>query len=53
MPTVRSGEQVEAFRDLYSSTFRQLLSYCLRRARSPSDADDAVAETYLVMAETR
>ena len=43
-----NADRVEAFGDLYSATFTQLLGYCRRRSRSAADADDAVAETYIV-----
>lgn len=42
------SDRVDAFRDLYSATFTRVLGYCRRRARSESDVDDAVAETYLI-----
>ncbi len=38
----------EAFRELYESTFTDVLAYARRRAASAGDADDAVAETFLV-----
>ncbi|MFN8114235.1 MAG: RNA polymerase sigma factor [Solirubrobacterales bacterium] len=38
----------EAFRDLYERSFDEVLSYARRRAVSAGDADDAVAETFLV-----
>lgn len=36
------------FRELFDSHFRELLGYALRRAGSPEDAADIVAETMLV-----
>ena len=42
------AERVAAFDDLYDATFAQVLAYCRRRTRSLHDAEDAVAETYLV-----
>lgn len=42
------AERVAAFDDLYDVTFAQVLAYCRRRTRSLHDAEDAVAETYLV-----
>ncbi len=39
---------VDAFNELYAATFTRVLAYCRRRCHHSSDADDAVAETYLV-----
>jgi RNA polymerase sigma-70 factor, ECF subfamily len=36
------------FEDLYQRTRRDLLAYLVRRAQSPDDAADILAETYLV-----
>lgn len=44
----QESDRVDAFGDLYSATFTRVLGYCRRRARSDTDADDAVAETYLI-----
>jgi len=40
--------RVAAFDDLYDATFAQVLVYCRRRTRTLHDAEDAVAETFLV-----
>jgi len=37
-----------AFERLYADTYRKVLAYARRRTRSPSDADDVVAATFLV-----
>lgn len=36
------------FDDLHAQTFRQVVAYCRRRATTLEDADDAVAEVYVV-----
>ncbi len=36
------------FDELHAATFRQVVAYCRRRAATPEDADDAVAEVYVV-----
>ncbi len=42
------AQRVMIFGDLYDATFTQVLAYCRRRTRSLTDAEDAVAETFLV-----
>jgi RNA polymerase sigma-70 factor (ECF subfamily) len=44
-PTNRSDE--DRFQDLYASTRPDLLAYVVRRAPTPDDAADILAETYL------
>ena len=39
--------QEEQFRVLYQQTFSRITGLVTRRSRSPEDAADAVAETYL------
>jgi len=39
---------IDAFDRLYQDTFSQVLSYCRRRCRDVTDADDAASETFLV-----
>lgn len=41
-------ERRDHFRALYEETYSRILSYALRRAESPQDAADLVAETFLV-----
>lgn len=41
-------ERVAVFDGLYDATFTRVLAYCRRRTRSLADAEDAVAEVYLV-----
>jgi RNA polymerase sigma-70 factor (ECF subfamily) len=36
------------FEDVYSSSFVQVYAYCLRRTRGAEDAEDAVADTFIV-----
>lgn len=43
---IRSDE--DRFQDLYASTQSDLLAYVMRRAATPQDAADIIAETYLV-----
>jgi RNA polymerase sigma factor (sigma-70 family) len=43
--TSRSDE--DRFHDLYASTHSDLLAYVMRRAQTPEDAADTIAETYL------
>ncbi len=42
------AQRVAVFDGLYDATFTQVLAYCRRRTRSLTDAEDAVAETFLV-----
>ncbi|MGH9896957.1 MAG: RNA polymerase sigma factor [bacterium] len=37
-----------AFEELYEATYRKVLAYCRRRARTLEDAQDVLAATYLV-----
>ena len=37
-----------SFDNLYDATFQDVLSYCRRRTRTPEDANEATAETYLI-----
>lgn len=46
--TARHEQSVARFDVLYRATRADILSYLLRRATSPEDAADAVAETYLI-----
>ena len=39
---------LRSFDHLYDDTFQDVLSYCRRRAQTPEDADEAVAEVYLI-----
>ena len=43
-----ADDPVAAFDRIYRDTFSRVLSYCRRRCRNVSDADDAVSETFLV-----
>ncbi|MGH9053837.1 MAG: RNA polymerase sigma factor [Acidimicrobiia bacterium] len=43
-----ANEALRAFEELFDSTYRQVLAYCLRRTPSREDAEDVVAATYLV-----
>ena len=45
---LRDREHLDGFLELYNDSYGRLLAYCRRRTRSTADADDAVAETYLV-----
>ncbi len=42
------SQRVAVFDGLYDATFTLVLAYCRRRTRSLADAEDAVAEVYLV-----
>jgi RNA polymerase sigma-70 factor (ECF subfamily) len=44
----RDPERVKVFDELYEATFTRILAFCRRRTRSLADAEDAVAEVYLV-----
>ncbi|MDX2342894.1 MAG: sigma-70 family RNA polymerase sigma factor [Acidimicrobiia bacterium] len=47
--TPREQDQADQFFDeLHAATFRQVVAYCRRRAATVEDADDAVAEVYVV-----
>ena len=41
------GDRRERFRLIYQASYHRILGYALRRASSPEDAADAVAETFL------
>lgn len=41
-------ERIRVFDELYEATFTRVLAYCRRRTRSLHDAEDAVAEVFLV-----
>ncbi len=41
-------ERRRLFDDLYAETFSEVLAYCRRRSPSAEDANDAVAEVYIV-----
>lgn len=44
-----TDDEAEAvFVELYEETYRQVLAYCRRRTRTPADAEDVLASTYLV-----
>ena len=40
--------RLDRFRDLYDTTRHLVLSYALRRTRSPEDAADVIAETFAI-----
>jgi RNA polymerase sigma-70 factor (ECF subfamily) len=42
------GTAWSRFEDVYSSSFVRVYAYCLRRTRSREDAEDAVADTFVV-----
>jgi RNA polymerase sigma factor (sigma-70 family) len=42
------GDRQDRFDAIFQATRRDLLAYALRRTRSPEDAADALAETYLI-----
>ncbi len=44
----RDPERIEVFDELYEATFAQVLAYCRRRTPSLEDAEDAVAEVFLI-----
>jgi RNA polymerase sigma factor (sigma-70 family) len=46
--TASHEQNVARFDDLYRTTRADLLTYLLRRATSPEDAADALAETYMI-----
>jgi RNA polymerase sigma-70 factor (ECF subfamily) len=43
------GDRVARFRALYDAAYPRLMAYARRRARSPEDAHDVVAETMLTV----
>ena len=45
---MRGHDHIDRFLDLYNGTYSRLVAYCRRRTRTAADADDAVADTYLV-----
>lgn len=47
-PREQDQEADQFFDELHAATFRQVVAYCRRRAATPEDADDAVAEVYVV-----
>lgn len=46
--TEAADPRVDGFRDVYESTYAHVTAYARRRAASSADADDLVAEVYLV-----
>ena len=46
--TIDQNDHGDRFRTLYAANLSALLGYALRRVRSPEDAADVVAETFLI-----